>query len=454
MPRIIHYDEAVNAVVQIARGLLERPWLSRIAIVDDLFGSFQAMLWVKTNDDLTGLEAEWAAIDDKLREECGPFWTGRRLVANESITTVDNEFFESAWRIGHRPAGASDRLRYVDRHRSRTSWFVPLHSGPSNVEAPQAPVVAFYSFKGGMGRTTAAAAYVVSQAKAGRYIVAIDLDLDAPGLGRLLSTERDGVPNPWGTVDFLLESRNNYPLDEYRHVCARPELVGDKPVDVFPVGKIDELYLRKLAKIDLDVRDDETVSEHPVAILIARIRAELRPDEIVVDCRAGLSPISGFMLTPLVDVHVVFSTASDQSLDGLARVVHRIGYDRLQAGLSQGECVLVQAMVPESTIGGGAAKSYFSARAEDIYRDHYYQQMRTDPTDDDSRWYLDDLGLADAPHRAIPIPYREPLADFRDLGEILAIVNEGPFREIAERIGARLRGLSDRPEAAADLDEV
>lgn len=448
MARVIHYDEASKAIVGIARALLERPWLERAAVLDDLFGSFHLLLWLRAGEDSQRLEAEWPGIEASLKEECGGFWTGRRFVTSGAAPSTDHDLCQRAWDIGEPLPEAGDRLRYVDRHRSRTSWFMPLRpSVPRTSSGQSAPprTVAFYSFKGGMGRTTAAAGYAVRQSRAGQRVVAVDLDLDAPGLGRLLGTERDGDPNPWGTVDFLVEHRQEYPLVAYRHVCMRSELVGDHPIDVFPVGKIDEIYLRKLAKIDLDIREDESPQEHPVGLLLARIRAELQPDLIVVDCRAGLSPISGFMLSPLADVHVVFSTASAQALDGLTRVVHRLGADRLQAGLPQGECVLVQSMLPGSSIGGEAARRFFDARVEDIYRDHYYEREAIGPDaagGDDAIWTLDDLDLPEAPHRAIAIPYSERMADFRDLADVLDVLDEAPYRALAARIEARLEGLS------------
>jgi cellulose biosynthesis protein BcsQ len=448
MPRAIHYDEASKAIVGFAVALLERPWLVQVAVVDDLFGNFHLLLWLRGEADGASLDAEWPSLDARLKDECGGFWTGRRFVTSHAAPSPDHELCESAWNAGERWPGAGDGFRYVDRHRSRTSWFMPLRPPPhdkGDVPSRPAPAVAFYSYKGGMGRTTAAAGYVLRQARAGKRVAAIDLDLDAPGLGRLLSTERDGTPNPWGTVDFLVEYRHRYALTEYRHVCDRPELVGDQPVDVFPVGKINEAYLRKLAKIDFDIRDEETPQEHPVGLLLDRIRSELQPDLIVVDCRAGLSPISGFMLSPLADVHVVFSTASEQALDGLTRVVHRLGADRLHAGLPQAECVLVQAMMPGSTVGGEQARRFFDARVEDIYRDHYYhrqpQGMEEFPVDD-AIWTLDEMDLPEAPHRAIAIPYTERMADFRDLADVLKVLDEDPYRAMAARIEARLEALN------------
>jgi Mrp family chromosome partitioning ATPase len=454
MPRIIHYDEASKAIVRIASTLLDRPWIARIAVLDDLSGNFHLLLWLRAREDDALLDSEWSDIEARVKTECGGFWSGRRFVTSEAAPSPDHDLCQRAWEIGERLPNTGDHLRYVDRHRSRTSWFMPLRPpspGAGTAQPRPAPVVAFYSYKGGMGRTTAAAGYAIQQARSGRRVAAVDLDLDAPGLGRLLSMERDGASNPWGTVDFLVEYRHEYELKEYRHVCNRSELVGEQPVDVFPVGRIDEAYLRKLAKIDLDIREDEPLQEHPVGLLLARIRADLQPDLIVVDCRAGLSPISGFMLSPLADVHVVFSTASDQALDGLTRVVHRLGADRLQAGLPQAECVLVQAMLPGSATGGEEARRRFDPRVEDIFRDHYYyrQSIGADITaTDEAIWTLDDINLPVAPHRALAIPYTERMADFRDLADILEVLAEAPYRTLAERIGARLDALdgSDEPE--------
>lgn len=456
MPRIVHYDEASKAIVAIATALLARPWLTRVAVVDDLFGTFHLLLWLRGVEDSASLEAEWPGLEERLQIECGGFWAGHRFVTSDAEPSPDHELCQRAWDAGEPWLGIDVGFRYVDRHRSRTSWFMPLQA-PSGVDPAQpsgAQVVAFYSYKGGMGRTTVAAGYVLRQAKAGKRIVAVDLDLDAPGLGRLLNMERDGAPNSWGTVDFLVEHRYKYPITEYRHVCARPELVGDQPVDVFPVGKIDHVYLRKLAKIDFDIHDNESPQEHPIGLLLARIRSELQPDLIVVDCRAGLSPISGFMLSPLADVHVIFSTASEQALDGLTRVVHRLGADRLRAGLPQAECVLVQAMLPSS---GEAARRFFDARADDIFRNYYYYRRPIGIEElpvDDAIWTLEELDLPEAPHRAIAIPYSPHLADLRDLADIdvLEALTGTPYQAIAARINARLAALR-KPDTPDEPDE-
>ena len=47
------------------------------------------------------------------------------------------------------------------------------------------PIVVFYSFKGGVGRSTAVAAFAINRSRAGERVVVIDADLDAPGVDEL-----------------------------------------------------------------------------------------------------------------------------------------------------------------------------------------------------------------------------------------------------------------------------
>ncbi|RMH27272.1 MAG: ParA family protein, partial [Planctomycetota bacterium] len=81
---------------------------------------------------------------------------------------------------------------------SSPPWKLP-ESGYSTEEQP---IVVFYSFKGGVGRSTALAAFAIQRARAGERIAVIDADLDAPGLGHLLSAPEVGTAQ-WGVADYL-----------------------------------------------------------------------------------------------------------------------------------------------------------------------------------------------------------------------------------------------------------
>ena len=64
-------------------------------------------------------------------------------------------------------------------------------------------VVAFYSFKGGMGRTTALAAAAINLVRQGKNVMMVDMDIEAPGLATLFFPE-NRIER--GVLDYLLES--------------------------------------------------------------------------------------------------------------------------------------------------------------------------------------------------------------------------------------------------------
>jgi MinD-like ATPase involved in chromosome partitioning or flagellar assembly len=452
MPAIIHRDQALEAAIQLCKQRLPLSGAARIAIVDDIFARLHLLVWLADAGAKARFDAAWPDFQRQLLEECGPFWSGDLMVSVEGARSPNHEVLVRAREvgipIGERPQ--RDRLLLVDRHRSRTSWFARIAS-PRASGASQSPVVAFYSFKGGLGRTTAAAAYAIAKARAGANVVVVDLDLDAPGIGRLLAHDDDGGVAPWGVLDFLLEHSYDFDLTEYRHVCARPEVTGEVRIDVFPAGAANEHYLAKLAKIDFDVRETADPREHPIAKLLGRIRGELAPDVVVVDCRAGLAPVSGLMLTGLADVHVVFSTASTQAMDGLRQVVHRLGADRVRSGLLQAECVLIQAMVPENVDARERAASYFEAKAEDTFDEEYY----VDEADEaEAFWSLDDKSSRSAPHRAVMIPYAASLSDFRDIKDVIPTLLGAPYSELVARVDQRVAATGGDATVPEDDEET
>jgi hypothetical protein len=153
------------------------------------------------------------------------------------------------------------------------------------------------------------------------------------------------------------------------------------------------------------------------------------------------------MLTGLADVHVVFSTASTQSMDGLARVVHRLGAERVLQQLPQAECVLVHAMVPENVDARDRASSYFEAKAENVFDEHYYTAKSDE---EESLWSLEDKSSRFAPHRAVMLPYSAALADFRDIKDVMPTLMGPAYGDLVERIADRFGSTS---QGASDPEE-
>ena len=107
----------------------------------------------------------------------------------------------------------------------------------------------FYSFKGGVGRSTALAATASHLASNGDRVVVLDADLDAPGVASMLAGH-GGATAPWGIVDYLLERRvrgDAEPhIEDYYHQYAEAGVSGGE-IFVYPAGTFNRAYVDKRA---------------------------------------------------------------------------------------------------------------------------------------------------------------------------------------------------------------
>ncbi len=423
--RFLHFDEAKQAAIAAVK-----TWAGttskdvRAMLIVDLFGKLRLALWAESTPNTIGIE-------QGLVTDCGVWWTGEVLHVNE-LDPVDAKVYDSAWNSA-RSDEEEPRLRVHDRHRSRTAWFSGPIEPPWKASEENPPVIVFYSFKGGLGRSTLLASFAIQRARAGERVCVVDFDLDSPGAGRLLSADAQGLTARWGVVDFLLErSHADAPLADYFHRCDR--VAGAGEIVVFPAGNLDGEYAGKLAKIDLE----EAPQAHDSGLwkLLGRVRDELKPKWILLDARTGISEPAGQLLSGIAHLHVLLGTPQDQSWQGLNLVLDRLGKERVLAERPQAEVLLVQAMVPSGE-PGKAAKEAFAARAEEEFDQRYYAAEEGDADIDNRFWTLGDKGSQDAPHAPMSVDYDSKLASFGDIAEVADPLCSGVYPPIAERIASR-----------------
>lgn len=445
----IHLDEAREAALDAMRTIVDAEGaIAAAAIVDDLFGRVSVTLWLTSglaSSDATP-DRIVAAVRAALSGRCGQYWTDLVTLSEAGHPDAEPDLLARvAWQEGTAVDG-TPRLRLNDRQRNHSAWFLGADAEPLWERDDGPAIVVFHGFKGGVGRTTLLAGYALSRAREGSRVAIVDMDLDAPGIGMLLGADADGATARWGTVDFLLEASHSLPLDDYFHVCAREPITGAGRVEVFPAGALDDKYLSKLARVDLDARTH--VRKHPLGILLERIRVERAPDVILLDGRAGLSPAAGLLLSGIAHLHVCVATSNVQSLRGLERVIRHLGFEQARRGQPQRECVVVQAHVPDSS-EARVARAHFAAQAEAMFRDGYYTP---EPTDDDDTWSLADLDSQVAPHVPVPITYRGLLAHFERIEDVAELLVTDPdhvalHRRLDERLGRPAPGERASTEA-------
>ena len=371
-----HIDEARRAAVEILiAALANAPQSTRMVLIDDLFGKLRLVLWPEGAPD--NLIDE---IRKRLSEGAQGVWSDDLWIISGKESEADRLVCQNTWdeSVGHPD---EPRLRTMNRYRSRGAWFSPMDkppwASPGRPSSKQPPIVVFYSFKGGVGRSTALAAFAIHRARAGERVAVIDADLDAPGIGSLLAADTDGTTANWGVADYLLEKALG-PVDfrDYYHACRREKITGKGEILVVPAGRIDHDYLGKLARIDFEPREIEDKGGHPFSMLLQEVRTHLRPHWIMVDLRAGLAETAGMVLGGFAHLHLLFGTSSEQSWRGLRLIIERLGAQRVRANEPQGDCIMVQAMVPRGSELYLQATQRFADRARDEFSEYLLCRSR------------------------------------------------------------------------------
>lgn len=164
-----------------------------------------------------------------------------------------------------------------------------------------APVVTFYSLKGGVGRSTALVATARRlSSQLGLKVLCIDMDLEAPGLDALFGIESQ-VRSNQGVVSALLEYEFETVPSVLEHVL---------PVDdagrlyCLPAGRLDSTYAGQLRSLEPEIWYREKINA--LHRLIDDVRgSNLKPDVILIDSRTGVSPVAAPLLFDVSDMAVV-----------------------------------------------------------------------------------------------------------------------------------------------------
>jgi tetratricopeptide (TPR) repeat protein len=203
-------------------------------------------------------------------------------------------------------------------------------------------IVTFYSYKGGTGRTMALANTAWILAANGKRVLAVDWDLEAPGLHRFFHPFLDPatVGATTGVVDLLTDyawaasadpARTEHRPPDWHRQYARIQrhavslewaFPGQGTLDLVSAGRQNRDYSAIVSTFDWD-----NFYEHlGGGLFFDALRDDMRQnyDYVLIDSRTGLSDIADICTAHLPDVLVDCFTLSDQSIDGAAAVARHI----------------------------------------------------------------------------------------------------------------------------------
>ncbi|MBL0696520.1 AAA family ATPase [Comamonas sp. JC664] len=325
----------------------------------------------------------------------------------------------------------------------RPPW--PLHS-----KSPA--IVSFYSFKGGVGRTTSLGIVARQFARQGHHVVVIDLDLEAPGLGRFFDVRTDR-----GVLDILSTHAATGIIDlEGPEVYSQTHDEGDGKVTVYPVGLMDWSYVERLACLDYAPRANAEPSavEKALRELLNYVKRKNRPDYIFLDARAGLHDLGGLSLHALAHVDVLVGRAGVATRDGFQLVLEALARRREDENL---RVVVVQTFAPLPVSGEDYARvrDAWSLSLHEIFAPTIYERIYTRRGDD-----LPEVNGKSAMHWPWVIPQYESVGRVDRIQDIdNAILDSEPYADLCARIVERcgrslIAGSVDADEEVDDGSEI
>jgi cellulose biosynthesis protein BcsQ len=200
-------------------------------------------------------------------------------------------------------------------------------------------IITFYSYKGGTGRTMALANVGWLLASAGKKVLLVDWDLEAPGLHRYLHPfllDKELIASR-GIIDVVMDfsiqamtpaaGEGSDWYKKYADIlrCALSlnwSEFGEGRLDLLPAGQQTATYATRVNSFSWDNFYERLGGGTFLEAVKASMKKEY--DYVLVDSRTGVSDTSGICTVQLPDKVVICFTLNRQSIQGAAAVAESI----------------------------------------------------------------------------------------------------------------------------------
>jgi MinD-like ATPase involved in chromosome partitioning or flagellar assembly/Tfp pilus assembly protein PilF len=228
-------------------------------------------------------------------------------------------------------------------------------------------IFAFYSFKGGVGRSMALLNVAYALAGRGRHVLMLDMDLEAPGLSEFLKQKEEIITTSKFDIVDLLSWAQSTALDlpseqnqlapsvvpkstDYISSIHPAKIENLKPalgetghLDVIS-ARLDDSYFDRFSHLSLgSLGQEEIVGTGRV--LRAWLKSLVVPvkvpdyyglgetinvpyDYVLIDSRTGISEIGGLCIGPLSDRLIVLTSLNVQNIEGTKKVLDEVGINK------------------------------------------------------------------------------------------------------------------------------
>ncbi|HWG21539.1 MAG TPA: AAA family ATPase [Terracidiphilus sp.] len=364
MTTAIRFDDSLPAFAALVRETWGHSSLEKNLFLRDASGR---LTFVLLSDSKT--PAERSQLASRAQDELGAYVDkgGFAVATPEELFDDTLTSLAAALRLSVRHKLFEGYVYLVDRRIVGADW---LRTPEPSAGAPAR--IVFSSLKGGVGRSTALCVVAADLASKGRRVLAIDMDLEAPGLGNLL-LPNDTLPE-FGLLDYLVELESGNPLEDefYADIIGHSWLGGGRGrVDVIPaIGHRSLSYpmnvLAKLARAYFagpTANGESLTFSERMRNLVKRFADPLRYDAILIDARAGLHETTAAAVLGLGAEVLLFGQDQPQTYAGYELLFAHLGILPREKGDDwRGRFHIVQSKAPVNP----ALRSTFAERMSNL----------------------------------------------------------------------------------------
>jgi cellulose biosynthesis protein BcsQ len=316
----VRFDDSLPQFATILRRRFGKERLLDAAVVRDAGGRLAVVLpFAIEQSQLVAAEAE-------ARAALGGYAQPDGLIMDATTPGAEPLLREAASNIPVVIGGT--RFRFLDRRIVGPDWLMP--PAPSAIGVPR---IIFSSLKGGVGRSTALCVLAAHLSRRGHRVLAVDFDLEAPGIGTMLLAERE-LP-PFGTLDYLVENGLSGIDDSFMSDLAGASFIGSEGARVTVVPAIGRRTVdnpgNAIAKLARAYLEDPMGDGEPISLsgqfrqMIERFEQTSAYDVVLIDARAGLHETTPSAILALGGEVLFFGVDHPQTFLGYRLLMATLG---------------------------------------------------------------------------------------------------------------------------------
>ena len=265
-------------------------------------------------------------------------------------------------------------IEKIRKNDDYLSWSDALYADNIAKEnKTETQVISFYSYKGGVGRTIALIETAYNLADAGKRVLLLDLDVEAPSLHNIfydkVNDEINGVQ--YGTIEYLyrkvIQGSEDVRINDIFCSLQLKNVSGE--IFVMPALKsMNKDYVYQIERLQTQQIQEKDVFRE----IFAYVQKELNVDIILIDTRAGFNQWGSLSLLTLSNQVIFIAYPNNENVEGLNMVL------QLMQNIGKKRYAVAMSKVVASEEGVKKTRSLFeglNVAQEDLIPVYYKQEI-------------------------------------------------------------------------------